>query len=207
MEWLECERFSLVKKLRSDESFLNALQAIGKTACNSIIFASRLQIVPSVQKPFTSEIEMERNIKTNVWNIWNSTTHFRTIEALREKKRKKRGRALNHIRLVFTFICVDEREKLNKATAFISILNGICIEKNVRCSFVGYCCFSEELIKIKSSIQMIKVEMDGATSRVWDTEQQMSSEWHFRLAFFNLWTIFIIHAHDHKIFIYLLSIN
>lgn len=203
MEWLECERFSLVKK-RSGESFLNALQAIGKTACNSIIFASRLQIVPSVQKPFTSEIEMERNIKTNVWNIWNSTTHFRTIG----RRRGKNAGALSIISVwcLHSYALMREKNWIKPRLSF-RILNGICIEKNVRCSFVGYCCFSEELIKIKSSIRMIKVEMDGATSRVWDTEQQMSSEWHFRLAFFNLWTIFIIHAPDHKIFIHLLSIN
>lgn len=124
------------------------------------------------------------------------------------RRRGKNAGALSIISVwcLHSYALMREKNWIKPRLSF-RILNGICIEKNVRCSFVGYCCFSEELIKIKSSIQMIKVEMDGATSRVWDTEQQMSSEWHFRLAFFNLWTIFIIHAHDHKIFIYLLSIN
>lgn len=97
------------------------------------------------------------------------------------KESKSLENALNHIRLPFTFnVCVDANEICfhnNKCYA-----NGICSEswknwKNVRLlsSIIGYCFSShcKELIKIKSSIQMIKMrhkwinEHDGIWAVGW----------------------------------------
>lgn len=96
-----------------------------KTACNSIKYLHRIescQVCKNHSHP-NPKYEMERNIETNVCKHIN-TLHTHTQKRGRERKKREhlhiseqskrwKKRALNHIRLVFTFhfICALMRIK------------------------------------------------------------------------------------------------
>lgn len=131
------KRFSSIRKQHATPRFLHLEYSGNKFMC---MYSSK-RLVKNVQKkPFTSENEMKRNIKTNVWNINNT---LRTI-------------TLNHIRL-----CVHMLMRIKYGLIFHMMAYALGTSASL---FFSYC-FSVELIKIKSSIQMIKTEHSFARWR------------------------------------------
>lgn len=123
----------------------------------------------------------EETLQPNVWSI--NTAHLRTIEALQ---------TLNHIRLVGFVCCSCVLMRIKYDFSLFSLYSflrfAFCARWHVHfgmsVALLLRYCFSEELIKIKSSIQMIKMEWANELERM----RTLCEEDRAMLAFLNYMT-------------------